>query len=128
MQQRVRQVVDALAYAVVLTSIVFVLASAVSYPLGLGLLGTKWIMFFVGFALFGYATFQLRPTPPWKDGETIDEDAEARGLQKWVAESLPKAVRLPEDERLSVGAKLFLSSLFVLLTSFVLEAILRVGY
>lgn len=126
MHRRVRQAIDALAYALVVTSILFVLTTAISLPLGVGLLGTKWFLFFIGFALFGYATFRLRPTPPWKDEES--EDEEGRGLEQFVAESLPKAVALPPDERLPPAAKLFVAAAAVLLTSFLLEALLRVGY
>lgn len=61
-----RQIADALAYAAVLTGSAFVAGSALSFALGGGLVGAKYLLFFVGFGMLGYATFLLWPTPPWR--------------------------------------------------------------
>jgi hypothetical protein len=64
------QAADALAYVVVLTGGLFLLGSALGFALGQGLVGTKYLLFFAGFGMFGYATFLLRPSAPWKGKTT----------------------------------------------------------
>jgi hypothetical protein len=119
---RLRQALDALVYAVAFVAALVVLAAVVSVPIGWGWVGVKYALFFVGFFLFGLSTLQLRPTPPWKDeDETVDERAET-GFQAAV-QRLPPLGRygLAPDERLPPPAKLFVASVLVLLTSFVME-------
>jgi hypothetical protein len=119
---RARQALDALVYAVAFVAVLVALAAIVSVPLGAGWVGVKYVLFFVGFFLFGLSTLRLRPTPPWKDGdEAIDERDESR-FQAAV-QRLPPLTRygLAPDERLPPPAKLFVASVLVLLTSFVME-------
>lgn len=119
---RLRQALDALVYAVAFVAVLVVLAAVVSVPIGWGLVGVKFALFFVGFFLFGLSALQLRPTPPWKDDEPNDEREETR-FQAAV-QRLPPLGRygLPPDDRLPPPAKLFVASVLVLLTSFVMEA------
>lgn len=119
---RLRQALDAFVYAVAFVAVLVALAAVVSVPLGAGWVGVKYVLFFVGFFLFGLSALQLRPTPPWKDeDETTDERAETR-FQAAV-QRLPPLPRygLAPDERLPPPAKLFVTSVLVLLTSFVME-------
>jgi hypothetical protein len=120
---RLRQALDAFVYAVAFVAVLVVLAAIVSVPLGWGLVGVKFALFFVGFFVFGISVFQLRPTPPWKDDdETTDEREETR-FQAAI-QRLPPLGRygLAPDERLPTPAKQFVASVLVLLTSFVMEA------
>jgi hypothetical protein len=121
------QVLDVLAYAVVLTSVVFTLGLAAGFAVGNGLVGAKWLLFVVGFLLLGYGTLRLRPTAKWKSESRLDFGDEARGLQRAVSEALPARYRLPADERPSVGLKLFLGGIAVLATSFTMESVFGVG-
>ncbi|WP_227353157.1 DUF7555 family protein [Haladaptatus salinisoli] len=140
--RRFRQVIDALVYAVAVTSVVFLVGGALSFSLGRGLVGVKYVLFLVGLLLFGYATFQLRPSQPWDvdrtgDGVEIvrnDDRAEAIGSRKETrfqaaVQRIPPLTRysIPPEERLPAAVKLFLTSIAVLGTSFAMEAVFGVG-
>jgi hypothetical protein len=120
---RLRQTLDTLVYSVAFVAVLVAGAAVVSVPLGAGWVGVKYALFFVGFFLFGLSALRLRPTPPWKDedGATTDERTETR-FQAAV-QRLPPLTRygLAPDERLPPPAKLFVASVLVLLTSFVME-------
>jgi hypothetical protein len=133
------QVADALAYVVVLTGGLFLVGSVFSLALGQGLVGTKYLLFFVGFGMFGYAAFLLRPTAPWDresdgesmaagSGDTDEEEAQNKPTHRLATRLLPAGMRLPPDQRLSAGAKMLLAAIAVLGTSYVLEAVFNVAY
>lgn len=121
--QRARQALDALVYAIAWVAVLVAVSAVVSFPVGGGWVGVKFVLFFVGFFLFGLSAFRLRPTPPWKDdnGGTSGEREETR-FQAFV-QRLPPLGRygLAPDERLSTAAKLFVASVLALLVSFVME-------
>lgn len=130
---RIRQALDALVYGVAVVGVLVVGSALVSFPVGGGWVGVKYVLFFVGFFLFGLSAFQLRPKPAWKrdDGEngnaangngTSGERAETR-FQALV-QRLPPLGRygLAPDDRLSPAAKLFVASVLVLLVSFLMES------
>lgn len=121
-----RQALDAFVYAVALTTTVVLGAAAVSFALGGGWLGVKFILFFVGIGLFGIGTFELRPTPPWRDERRLPSLDE--GTLQPILQGLPPLDRygLPADKQLPIGAKLLLASVFVLGFSFVLEVLFGV--
>jgi hypothetical protein len=126
---RARQALDAATYAAVVVVCIAAAAAVVSLPLGGGLVGVKYALFFVGFLVFGVSTFQLRPRPPWKDdtGETVGTRDESR-FQRLVQRVPPlRRYGLVPDDRLSPAAKLFLSSLLMLAVSFTLEAVFGVA-
>jgi hypothetical protein len=120
---RARQALDALAYAVAWVLAVIAVAAVVSLPFGGVLVGVKFVLFFVGFFVFGVSAFQLRPTPPWKGGEDESsgerEDTPFEGLVR-RAPLLERNV-LASDERLPPPAKLFVASVLALCVSLVLE-------
>ncbi|MFC4359835.1 hypothetical protein ACFO0N_17965 [Halobium salinum] len=133
------QAADALAYVVVLTGALFLVGSAFSLALGQGFVGTKYLLFFVGFGMFGYAAFLLRPKPPWKGdndgeravsgaGETTETEAQDKPTHRLANRLLPANMRLPPDQRLSAGAKMLLAAIAVLATSYVMEAVFNVAY
>lgn len=138
-----RQAVDAVVYALAVAAVVFVLGVLVGQLVGGGLVTAKYVMFVVGLLTFGYATFKLRPDPPWATEHT--EDGKIRVTKKRpsgrvvggreetrfqaAVQRIPPLpwYSLPPDDRLSVAAKLFVASLATLGWSFVLEAVFGVA-
>jgi hypothetical protein len=121
------QTLDLVAYAVVVTSLVFCLGLLAGLVVSNGLIGAKWLLFVVGFLLVAYGTLRLRPTPKWKDESRLDFGNEPRGLQTFVSDALPADYRLPTDERLPVGLKILVAGVTVLLTSFLMETVFGIG-
>lgn len=130
------QVLDTVGYAIAVTAVVFLVGAAIAAATGRQpLVGAKWFMFLVGFALLAYSAFQLRPTPKWKQDEEdgnggllgTDTDDGQVGLQAAVARAVPDDYRLPADERHSAAVKLFVASVFVLVTSFLMETVFGIA-
>lgn len=129
---------DVLVYALAVTVLVFVLSAVVSTLLGAGWFGVELLMFVIGWLLFGYGTLLLRPSAKWRteetdtgfdikrtetepDGRVIGSREETR-FQSAVQQLPPlRWYSIPPEERPSVGAKIFVSGVAVLLASFVLE-------
>ncbi|WP_410766075.1 hypothetical protein [Haloferax sp. DFSO60] len=127
--------IDAVAYAVVLTGVVFLFTALVSFVAGGGLPGAKWLMFFIGFMMLAYASLKIRPRAPWKDGDgggLFAGDDEQVGVASVVSglldRLLPPHLRPAPNERPTNGSKLFLAALGVLLTSFLMEAVFQINY
>lgn len=68
----------AVTYAVSATVVVTVLLAVLSLLLGYGLYGVKFGQFVVGWVLFGYAVFQLRPKAAWKQDWEAEKTASER--------------------------------------------------
>ncbi|WP_158058532.1 DUF7555 family protein [Halorussus halophilus] len=148
LSRRLRRLLDAVMYGLAVTAVMFVVGAA----LGLGfvlvfgggdvLITVKFWLFLVGILMFGYSTFQLRPSRPWKteegeDGKLKVTRTEPKGevvgareettFQATIQRIPPLSwYSLPPDQRWSVGAKLFVASLVVLLTSFTMEFVFGV--
>lgn len=135
---RLRQAVDALVYGAVFAFVTFLLGVAIAFPLGFGWLGVELLLFLVGIALLGYASFQLRPAKRW-DVEFSDDgfdltrpnesgvvgSREESRFQAFVQRVPPlPTVGLEPEQRLSPAAKLLVASLLLLLLSILLEAVL----
>ena len=119
-----RQVLDALMYAVVWVITLVSVAAMVSFPLGGGWLGVKYILFFIGFLVFGISAIQLRPKPPWKhdDASSDSGEREETRFQTFVQRFPPLGrYGLDPDDRLPAPAKLFVASIFSLVLSYILE-------
>lgn len=131
------QVLDALAYALVVALLAFLSGVILSLPFGLDWYVVEAVMFLEGWILFGYGTFKLRPAPPWKrnrggvrgkarevlslgddnPGTRTDTRVEAIvGRVPGVRGRVP-----PPDDRFSMGTKLFVAGVGVLVASFLLE-------
>jgi hypothetical protein len=128
------RVLDAVGYVLAVVAAVLAAAAALSFPLGFGWVGVKYVLFVVGILAFGYATFTLRPTPPWKRGDPADPSQSAVGDSRETrfqaaVQQLPPARfhRLPADDRFPDGVKLFLASLGILATSYVMETVFGVA-
>jgi FtsH-binding integral membrane protein len=124
------QVLDALVYSIAVAGLLTLAASVLSVGFGGGLVGAKYLLFLVGFALFAVGAIGMRPTPAWKDGDSagivgLGEETRFQG----TLHRLPPLRRydLAPAERLSAGAKLFITSLLVLGTSFVFETVFGVA-
>ncbi len=140
--RRARKAVDAVVYAVAVAAVVFALGTILGVLLGGGLVTAKYVMFLLGILLFGYATFQLRPDPPWDTTETEEgelkvtkNEQNSRVVGERDETRFQAAVQripplpwysLPPNQRFSVGFKLFLASLATLAWSFVLETVFGV--
>ncbi|MGB9957023.1 DUF7555 family protein [Haloferax prahovense] len=135
--------IDAVVYAVSLTGVVFVVTALVSTLAGNGLPGAKWLMFFLGFAMFGYASLKVRPKAAWKsgngngnggsDGGLFSGSDEPVGVEKLVGDALdavlpPRLRPANSDERPSSGIKLLLASVCILATSYAMEVVFGINY
>ncbi|WP_276299556.1 DUF7555 family protein [Halorussus lipolyticus] len=140
--RRARQALDAVTYGIAVAAVVFVLGALLGFLLGGGLVTAKFVMFVVGILLFGYATFQLRPDAPWDTKETDDGKVKVTknepsgsvigGRDETTFQAIVQRIpplsqySLPPEERLSVGAKLFVASLATLAWSFLMETVFGV--
>lgn len=129
------RLLDAIGYALVLTAAVFLATTAVSFLLGTGLVGTKYGMFIVGWLGLGYSGLKLRPTPLWKrEGERplreYDEGRKEETRFRAFVQRVPPARFRPlhPTDRFSTATTMFIGSATILLTSFLLEVVFRVGY
>src|SRR6056297_3107185 len=142
--RRARKAVDAVVYALAVAAVVFLLGAVLGVLLGGGLVTAKYVMFVVGILLFGYATFQLRPDPPWStertgDGETVivkNDDSDDPVVNSRTETRFQAAVQripplswysLPPSDRVSIAAKLFLASLVTLAWSYAMEAVFGIA-
>lgn len=128
--------IDALAYAVVVAAAATLGALAVGVASG-GLVRSKAVLFLVGLVLMAYATIRLWPSSPddFEPSNRAVAPHERAGLSlpatqtetrfQALVSALPPVRCLrppPPERRLSPAAKLFLRSVAVLLTSFLMEA------
>ncbi|ELZ95226.1 hypothetical protein C440_09117 [Haloferax mucosum ATCC BAA-1512] len=127
--------IDAVVYAVVLTGVVFAGTALVSLAAGGGLQGAKWLMFFLGFAMLGYSSLKIRPKAAWKGGDgggLFSGSDEPVGIEKLVVGALdailPSSLRPESSDLPSSGTKLFLASVCILATSFVMEVVFGINY
>ena len=126
-----RRGIDGVAYAVALAAALTVVGAAVCLPLSWGLVGVKYWLFLVGVLLFGVGTFMLRPKAGWKDddedGGSVPRSEDESRFSRATRLALPEGVAVRREERWSAGARLFLGSLAVLLTSMLMEFAFGVG-
>jgi hypothetical protein len=139
-----RKTLDALAYAVLLaagvagTSAFFELSGAGT------LFRTKFVLFWVGFALLAYASFQLRPDSPSEmesKGEfvTSGDDRQKKASGSVGTQSLTRLERLAgwlppmrwvevnPNDRFSTHTKQFLSAVLMLATSMAMEFVFGIA-
>lgn len=104
-------------------AVVVAVALLVGFAAGEGLLGAKYVLFFVGFLLFGLASLAIQPTPPHRDEKRLSLKGDRENRLESAIQNVPPLtdVALPFDERVSRGVKLFVTSLVVLGVSAVLE-------
>lgn len=122
-----RRLLYLLQYAVVLTAAAFLALSVVSLPLGWGFVGVKIGLFVVGVMTLGYGTYLAWPSSP---EEVYTEDSGSEGeswFQKRVGQ-LPPAAWYPvhPDERYPDWINVYLATLCIFVTSYVMESVFGV--
>lgn len=123
-------VLDLLGYGIGVTLAATLVGVVISPFVGGGWVPVKFALFFIGFALFGYASLALWRAPSL-DSED-DEGFEMAARDRTPFESLLARVAPPFDgltppeERLSPSLKLFVASLFVLGLSLGMEVVFGV--
>lgn len=131
------ELTEAVTYAAVVTAGAFGLGLVVGVVTGGGLVHTKVFLFLVGLVTMAYATATLWPSkPPVEgvqaagDGDDVHQlDAAARAIERsnfqTFVDRVPPVRWLefpPTRPRWPVGVKLFIASVLILLTSFLMEA------
>lgn len=133
-----RRLVDAIGYAIAVAVAVFLVGLAIMVVGGSDWFVVELVMFVLGWLLVGYGTYLLNPEPPW--AVTRDEGGDVRGTEpesssrrrespfERLVRRLPPIswYPVPPEERLSMGAKLFLGGVFVLIGSLALERLVIV--
>ena len=131
-------VLDAFAYAFVLTITATAGAIVLGVASGGGFLRAKYALFLFGFVAMAYATFLLWPSSPSDLEETTltnttSDLSQGRGgetrFQKFV-QAVPPVRWLPTPphrRRATPPAKLFLASLVVLLVSYSMEVVFDIA-
>jgi hypothetical protein len=125
------KLLDLLLYGLMVAVVLVCVSAVVSFALGAGWGGSKYLLFVVGFLLFGLSALGMRPKGAWKDDDDdeaqhVSSDDETR-FQTFVQAIPPlRWYDLEPDDRLSFAAKLFVGSLFVLGASFVMETVFDV--
>lgn len=132
---RVGQAFDLVTYVLALTAAFAAVSAAGALALGARVApGVKYGFFVLGWLAFGYGTLLLLPSRPWKDSDdesvfgAPDEDRGDSAFQRAVQWLPPARFRpLEPDRRLPTGLRIFVASVVVLATSFVLEQAFGVG-
>ncbi|WP_371163184.1 DUF7555 family protein [Halorubrum miltondacostae] len=130
-----RQALDAMVYALVVTTIALALGGVIRISGGTAA-DVVLFTFVSGIVVLGYATYSLLPGRPWRIEHT-DSGMElirrnrtrtvgTREVTRFqaVVQSLPplRWYTIPPDERLSPAAKLFVAGVCILLMSIGIEA------
>ncbi|ACM55670.1 DUF7555 family protein [Halorubrum lacusprofundi] len=111
------------------STVVVVACATVAYAFGDGLLTLKYVLFVVGFALFGLGGLAIQPKAKRRDRKRVSFDTE----QEWEIEArlaqLPplRGMTIPFEKRVSRNVKMFATSLVVLAVSLSLEVVAGVS-
>lgn len=128
---------DALSYAVVVTTAVLVVAFAGGIATGGGFVRAKLLLFLLGWVLLGVATIRLWPRSPKKVAAdvteertertpSVSEEGESTRIEILAAAMPPLRWLESPPRQLSPAAKLFVGAVLVLVTSLVLEVVFAV--
>ena len=134
----VAQLFDAVSYAAATTFVFGVVSGTVAVAIGGRFApGVKYGLFVFGWIALGYGTLMLWPQAAWKDddeeGRTVDLFDRAGGKPDTRFQRLVQAIpparfrQIPDRERLSTGARVFVAAVVMLGTSIVLEQFFGVG-
>ncbi|MUV61643.1 hypothetical protein [Halobacterium sp. CBA1126] len=132
-RDRFAVLLDVTGYAVWLTVAFAAAAAALAVLAGWpAAQGVKYGLFVVGWLAFGFGTFKLLPSRPWKDDDDGGRFETAAGedtaFQSLVQRLPPARFRpVPVVHRLPTGVRVFLASLVMLGTSLALEQMFGIG-
>lgn len=130
--------VDAVVYGAVVTALVFVGSTVVSFASGGDWVTVKAVLFVVGTLVLGYGTARLwLAAPYWRDdteaaasmtgSEAIPKRAETR-FQRLVERVPPRRwIDLTPQETVAPASKLLVAGLLIMAVSFVMETAFGVG-
>lgn len=119
-----RKLLDTLAYAVALSALVFLAATAVSFALGGDWGGVKYLLFALGFLALGAGAFFLRPTPPWRDEPLVRRTGQTpfeRAVRRLLGD-----LALDPDQQFPPAARVLVAGVLLLAVSFVMETVFGV--
>jgi hypothetical protein len=119
-----RKLLDTLAYAVVLSVLVFLATTAVSFALGGRWGGVKYLLFVLGFLGLGAGAFFLRPTPPWRDEPLVQRTGQTP-FERFVRRLLGRYA-LDPDQQYPAAARVLVAGVILLAVSFVMETVFGV--
>lgn len=130
--------VDALSYAIFVALLGLIVSFSLGIALGGGFVMGNIALFILAWVVMAYATFHLWPRSPEEvtthpdngsyhepilaaeDETTFQRVVKTVPPNRWVASPRP-------HRKISIPGKLFLASLFMLLTSFILETQFGIG-
>ena len=141
-----RKSLDALSYALAFVAVVVGVSAFFELSARGTLFGTKYVLFWFGFALLAYASLQLRPESPGATGAstrqqftTSGDDRQKKASSTVGSRSLSRFERLVDwlppmrwvdiavDDRFSPHAKLFLTAVVMLVTSAAMEFVFGIA-
>jgi len=98
-------------------------AIVVGFAVAGTLVGAKYAVFVVGILLFGLGSLGIQPTPSYKDEKRVTLESTHQNRFEARIQSLPplRGRRLPFDQRVGRNKKVFITSLFVLGVSLLME-------
>ena len=120
-----RKLLDTLAYAVVLSVLVFLATTAVSFALGGRWGGVKYLLFVLGFLGLGAGAFFLRPTPPWRDEPLVRRTGQTP-FERFVRRLLGSYALDPDQQYPAAAARVLVAGVILLAVSFVMETVFGV--
>ena len=113
--------------AAIVSAFTFALASAVAFGLGYGSVAIKRALFVVGLVFVGIGSLQLRAELRRDEGETVRGPHGASGFGRVSEAVLPALWTVSPAERFSDAAVLLATGGYLLLASYLMEAVLGVG-
>lgn len=130
-----RAMVDLFTYVVVLTGVALVISLVLSVATGGAAVRAKAFLFVIGWVLMAYATVLLWPSQPPTPGEKPADESQALPAEEasrfqGIVRSLPPVrwIELPPPHhRISLATQLFIGSVCILLTSYLMETVFNVA-
>jgi hypothetical protein len=130
----VSKLLDLLVYVLGVVGAVLGVSFLLSVPFGGSLPLVKLLLFVIGFVLLSYGTILLWPAKPRDDPQAPPRNETVGSRDSSPFESLLERLlsklndSYPPQQRFSPGLKVFAAGCSVLLVSYLMEAVLLVGY
>jgi len=115
--------IDLIAWVCTVATAIVAVSGIAAFLFGDGLLTLKYVLFYIGFILFGIGSFGIQPKRPAKDTKRITVESDNMwGFEERLHDLPPlRKMDVPVGERISRDVKVFVTSLVVLGISLVLE-------